>query len=227
MKRITYIRHLFGEKKNCFFYLFILLFAGGSLLRPLDPGKPAYDTIYQSLFSPPPMTFLLYPLFLLLVMHNSTIFDHPYVVPKMRKRKAWWEKRIQYLGLDIGMFLLFTNGLAVVLPLIMGKTDPHLPVAKILLNMVLQFLGYYFLAVLFLTVRVWSGKATFGFLASYAVVAADYICLQTAYDINLLMLHIFILTTGRVWLSNFLYLFFLCAASTIGGYYIIRDIDIL
>jgi len=226
LKRITYIRHLFGEKKNWFFYSVVFLFSLSTLFRSLDPGKPVYDTVYRNLFSPSSMTFLLYPLFLLLIMHNCSLFDHPYVVPKMGKRKNWWKTRIQYLVLDIGLFLLFTNGLAIALSLILGKMNSSLPLIKILLNMVLQFLGYFFLAVLFLTVRVWSGEAVYGFLAAYSVVAADYIILQTSFDINLLMLHIFVLTTGRVWLSNFIYLLFLCATITIGGYFVIKEIDI-
>lgn len=230
MKSHLYIKHLFGDKRTYLLYLLILLYALNNLFRPLDTdGISLFFDIHENIFSISTVTFLLIPLFLLLIEHNAVLFDHHCIILKMNKKKTWWRSRITYLGIDIGIFTLFTNGLVLLFSFILEQPDWQFSTFKsIFLSIVLQFLGYASLAVLFTAGKVLTRKTYIGFITAYAIIVLDFLFLQLSLSINILSNSMFILINGNIiWLARFFYLLSLFIVITVGSYLLVKDIDFL
>ena len=121
-----------------------------------------------------------------------------------------------------------TNGLALLLSFLSGQPGRTFTILRIiLLSGILQFIGYAFLGILFITGKVLTGKIYIGFVASYAVIALDYIFLQLSIDISILSRSMFLPADGRLWLAPCLYLLFMFGVVTAGSYYLVKDMDFL
>lgn len=227
-----YLKHMFSFKKTYLFYAIPLLYPFYVLLRPIDAldSTELFYIIYDNIFSIYTATFLLTPLYLLLIDHNSTLFDHNNIILKMKTKDNWWKVRIGLLGIDITIFTLFTNMLVYLSLAALHKlSSVHLLLLSNVLGSALkQFLGYAILGVLFIAVTILTGKKYMGFIMAYAIIALDYICLQFGIKINILSYYMFIFANdGKSWLLHFLYLISILGVICYISIYLIKKRDLL
>lgn len=220
MKTTLYLKHMFSFKRTFIIYFILLLYPFNVLFRLTynDDANKLFCLMHEIVFSVYTATFLLIPLFLLLIEHNAILFSNNNVIVKLKTRANWWKEGIKLLlFVDIAIFTLFTNTL-VYLPILAVKKifSIHFNlIANAFKIALLQFLGYGVLGMLFIAVRLFTGKRYMAFIAPFTIVALDYIFLQFGIDIDILIRHMFMPIninqyTGQldvlVWMYSLIYL---------------------
>ncbi|NLD47409.1 MAG: hypothetical protein GX660_09450, partial [Clostridiaceae bacterium] len=147
-----------------------------------------YD-LYFNIFSNYSVTFILIPLFVLLLEGNAHFFDDIKVITRFENKLDWWNKRLSISAVECLCFTVFTNMIIYIYICINNKFEDinYEFVLFTFKNSLIHFLGYLVLFTCFISIACMFEKIYIGIMVVLFVFFIDFILFASRYTFNIIL----------------------------------------